>query len=391
MLTDFVIRAGELLGNHAGTPSKRYRFNGQVVAQRSNLTDVYFNLNDHLGGVAATFGATGGVTVVRRDAWGKERSKSGTLPVGNYLYTGQRWDELLGLYDYNARYYDAELGRFLSSDSMVPDVASQQSFNRFSYVRNSPVMRVDPSGHQDDLQEGMGGGGGTTIIGTASPAGQAGAAGAAAGAGAMANALAQAMAPLFSYAVTWIKVVTVTGVIIWLAGELTEGGSRPKGVEYKRSPTHNGKDLAEARAKGGKRTKADDAALEGSTDEYFKEVYGVDPKANPDEGNTVGHGAADRIIDFGNGNEKVEYKHPTAAKVAKDSGSSAVKDSVKKANDQGADAVVVDLQGTDATVDGVENGLDRVTQDDLGPSTKRVIVLIDGPDGTTIEISREYP
>ena len=117
-----------------------------AMAQRS-AAGVYFNLNDHLGGVAATFGATGGVTVVRRDAWGKERSKSGTLPVGNYLYTGQRWDELLGLYDYNARYYDPELGRFLSSDSLVPGWANPQAWNRFAYVLNAPQSFTDPSGH----------------------------------------------------------------------------------------------------------------------------------------------------------------------------------------------------------------------------------------------------
>ena len=117
-----------------------------------------------LGGVAATFGATGGVTVVRRDAWGKERSKSGTLPVGNYLYTGQRWDELLGLYDYNARYYDAELGRFISSDTIVPDTTSGQSFNRFSYVRNDPQGRIDPDGHSDKVLTADDGGGGSEGI-----------------------------------------------------------------------------------------------------------------------------------------------------------------------------------------------------------------------------------
>ena len=37
----------EWLGSNAGTPSKRYLFNGQAVAQRS-AAGVYFNLNDHL-------------------------------------------------------------------------------------------------------------------------------------------------------------------------------------------------------------------------------------------------------------------------------------------------------------------------------------------------------
>ncbi|MCP5097796.1 MAG: hypothetical protein GY943_19790 [Chloroflexi bacterium] len=41
------------------------------------------------------------------------------------------------------------LNRFLSADTIVPDPTSPQSLNRFSYVRNNPVNRIDPSGHID--------------------------------------------------------------------------------------------------------------------------------------------------------------------------------------------------------------------------------------------------
>ncbi len=62
-------------------------------------------------------------------------------------YTGQRNEIGLGLYDYNARYYDPLLGRFLSADSIVPSPANPQSLNRYSYVLNSPLRYTDPSGH----------------------------------------------------------------------------------------------------------------------------------------------------------------------------------------------------------------------------------------------------
>ncbi|HFE39653.1 MAG TPA: RHS repeat-associated core domain-containing protein, partial [Gammaproteobacteria bacterium] len=107
-------------GGGEGVPVKRYMFNGQAIAQRS-AAGVYFQLNDHLGGVIATFTSSGGVSMVRRDAWGKELYRLGNLASSNYLFTGQRWDKLLGLYDYNARYYDAELGRFLSADTIIPE------------------------------------------------------------------------------------------------------------------------------------------------------------------------------------------------------------------------------------------------------------------------------
>ena len=44
----------------------------------------------------------------------------------------------LGIYDYGARFYSPKLGRFLSADTIVPNVHNPQDLNRFSYVRNNP-------------------------------------------------------------------------------------------------------------------------------------------------------------------------------------------------------------------------------------------------------------
>jgi RHS repeat-associated protein len=53
-----------------------------------------------------------------------------------------------GIYDFNARFYDPAIGRFLSVDTIVPRPSDPQSLNRFSFVRNNPLNRVDPSGHE---------------------------------------------------------------------------------------------------------------------------------------------------------------------------------------------------------------------------------------------------
>jgi len=53
----------------------------------------------------------------------------------------------LGLYYYNARYYLPGIGRFLSADTIVPDPADPQAFNRYSYVFNRPTFYNDPSGN----------------------------------------------------------------------------------------------------------------------------------------------------------------------------------------------------------------------------------------------------
>ena len=63
-----------------------------------------------------------------------------------YKYTGKELDNT-GLYYYEARYYDATVGRFLSADTLVPNPEDPQDLNRYSYVDNNPLRYTDPSGH----------------------------------------------------------------------------------------------------------------------------------------------------------------------------------------------------------------------------------------------------
>jgi RHS repeat-associated protein len=81
-------------------------------------------------------------------AFGKERYNNAacTFSISN-RYTGQVFDDDTGLYYYNARYYDPELGRFIQADTIVPSAANPQSLNRYSYVYNNPLNHIDPTGH----------------------------------------------------------------------------------------------------------------------------------------------------------------------------------------------------------------------------------------------------
>ena len=48
---------------------------------------------------------------------------------------------------YNARFYDSQLGRFTSADSIIPESQGAQAYDRYAYVNNNPLRYTDPTGH----------------------------------------------------------------------------------------------------------------------------------------------------------------------------------------------------------------------------------------------------
>jgi RHS repeat-associated protein len=64
-------------------------------------------------------------------------------------FTGHEGDDDLGLINMRGRIYDPKLGRFLQVDPVVSAPHFGQSWNPYSYVRNSPLNFVDPSGFQE--------------------------------------------------------------------------------------------------------------------------------------------------------------------------------------------------------------------------------------------------
>ncbi len=126
--------------------TKYYTFGGQKVAMRQG-NNVYYLGGDHLGSTSLTTDSTGGVvSEVRYLPYGQVRWSNGTS-VTDFGFTSQRNEASFGLLDYNARYYSAVLGRFVSPDTIVPDPGSSGGFNRYRYTRNNPLKYTDPSGH----------------------------------------------------------------------------------------------------------------------------------------------------------------------------------------------------------------------------------------------------
>jgi RHS repeat-associated protein len=114
------IYLGGLVEQEGTTTRTHYVFGGQVIAQREGSTVIYLH-GDHLGSISVATSATGAVVSKQEfTPWGEVRS--GGIGQTTLNYTGQRKDGT-GLLYYGARYYDPGLARFVSADSIVPDVA----------------------------------------------------------------------------------------------------------------------------------------------------------------------------------------------------------------------------------------------------------------------------
>ena len=66
----------------------------------------------------------------------------------NALFTGREYLSELKLYDYRARMYQPELGRFMQPD---PKHFAAGDYNLYRYCHNDPVNKSDPMGLQDEI------------------------------------------------------------------------------------------------------------------------------------------------------------------------------------------------------------------------------------------------
>ena len=57
-------------------------------------------------------------------------------------------DEDTGLYYFNARWYDQEVGRFITEDSYHGELNNPQTLNLYVYVAQNPMRYVDPTGNK---------------------------------------------------------------------------------------------------------------------------------------------------------------------------------------------------------------------------------------------------
>ena len=113
----------------------------EPLAMQRGGAAYYYNA-DGLGSITSLTNAAG---VVKQsyvyDNFGA--TTASTSLVNPYQYTSREYDSETGLYYYRARYYDPQIGRFISGD---PLGFAGSGTNFHAYVGNNPVNSIDPLG-----------------------------------------------------------------------------------------------------------------------------------------------------------------------------------------------------------------------------------------------------
>jgi RHS repeat-associated protein len=128
----------------SGAVAARYTFSQRIdqpLAEFRSGTTTFYQA-DGLGSVTSLSNSAGTLaSTYSYDSFGKMFASSGT--VNNpFQYTGREFDAETSIYEYRMRYYDPNVGRFLSEDP----IGFSGGNNFYRYVRNSPSRFVDPSG-----------------------------------------------------------------------------------------------------------------------------------------------------------------------------------------------------------------------------------------------------
>jgi len=133
------------------TDSVKYYYSGATrVAMRVGVGELVYLMGDHLGSTSLAVNENGVLqpgSPQMYKAWGETRAGG---VATKYQYTGQYNQVELGIYYYNARWYDAYLSRWTQPDIVVPEPGDPKAFDRFSYVYDNPLRLVDPDGHMPE-------------------------------------------------------------------------------------------------------------------------------------------------------------------------------------------------------------------------------------------------
>lgn len=150
----YYAKDGRLLWQRDEVASKRISnvyFAGSLVAEYSRpigsgtVTVNYLHTDAAGSPIAKTNSAGAVIETSEYEPYGKLLNRANDDRAG---YTGHVMDAASGLTYMQQRYYDPQIGRFLSVDPVTANAAGGTNFNRYWYANNNPYKFIDPDGRQ---------------------------------------------------------------------------------------------------------------------------------------------------------------------------------------------------------------------------------------------------
>ncbi len=140
----------------SGAVTRTYTYGLQRISENQKIgatqTASFYGYDGH-GNVRFLTGTAGTLTdTYVYDAFGLPLTSTGTTP-NNFLYSGEQFDSVLGMYYLRARYYNPATGRFLAMDpydcACTACRTKPAKLHKYLYVAADPVNKLDPTGRAE--------------------------------------------------------------------------------------------------------------------------------------------------------------------------------------------------------------------------------------------------
>jgi RHS repeat-associated protein len=141
-LTNFTYDGDDVAQDKTSTNVITEYLNGPGIdnkIRQKTGTTLYYFAQDHLGSTTALTDSKG--ALAERDTYDAYGNTAGSAKT-RYGFSGRERDSLTGLMYYRARFYDPQLGRFISEDP----IGLAGGINFYNYVGSNPVNAIDPLG-----------------------------------------------------------------------------------------------------------------------------------------------------------------------------------------------------------------------------------------------------